>query len=302
MRTAVLMFSLTAVSGGALAQPQYTFEMRLIPDGVPGAPIGPGTVYNIGSSTWAMGTRVGFWLQARVMQTAGENWGIVRASSPADGVSFITLSTAGTVFISRGSVNGGNTLFGRGSGYHNGGVQTGNTGNSVGSAPFPGTAGNENGGLDSTRPDFTINRIFGFDAWVGATRSAANLDEPSQPWNVNGRTGAGSPTPLGMFSPWASLYRIWIDIPDQPYSTATLSASAWLNGSLQAVPTTPDLTVWEMQPGPGQLATANFQFGYGFQPTPSATALLALSAAFSSRRRRRASVVNALAADGERGP
>ncbi|MFT3683469.1 MAG: hypothetical protein QM783_00860 [Phycisphaerales bacterium] len=288
MRVAAFACSVSVVLGAAVAQPSYTFEMRLIPDGVPGSPTGPGTSYNIGSPMYVVATRVGFWLQARVMQSAGENWGIVRATSPEGGASFITMSSTLPISLNRGTVNASNTIFGRAIGYCNAGEPSGNTDNTDNSQPFPSVTGNANGGLDSTRPDGLINRVYGFDAWVGATRTAQDLEEPSQPWNVNGRANSGSPIPAGEFSPWASLYRVWIDMPGlgiTPSVTVTLNASAWLIGSLQAAPTNPEGTVWEMQPGPGQLATASSQFTVSLIPTPSAAALLALGGGFACRRR-----------------
>ncbi|MFT3683470.1 MAG: hypothetical protein QM783_00865 [Phycisphaerales bacterium] len=291
MRTALFALVAAAASSEALAQSQYTFEIRLIPDGAAGAPSGPWQTYPLGDPANVTATRIGFWLQARVSVTGGaENWGIVRAASPAGDASFITASANFDVSVSRGSTNGGNSIFGRGSGYRNGGAQTGNTGNDVGSAPFPGTANNENGALDNGGSGSLTRRVYGFNSWVGDTRAAANPDEPSQPWNVNGASGAGSPVPSGQFSPWASLYRVWIDITPfaSPgpgnYPQMSVSASAWLTGSIAAVPTDASQQTWQMLEGPGQLLTASYSFYV--VPTPGAAAAVGLAGVFASRRRR----------------
>jgi uncharacterized protein (TIGR03382 family) len=265
----------------------YTFQFRLIADGEAGAPAGPGTQYPFGMNA----TRIGFWLQARVAQTANQNWGIVRASSPAGGTSasFIAVSDpAGGTSLSRGSVNAANTNFGRGSGYRNGGTNTANTGNNAGNAPFPGGTGNENGGLDNGGAGALMTRVYAFDSYVGATRNAANPDDPSQPWNVNGALGAGSPVPSdGTFSPWANLYRVWVDITD--WTTArivTINASALLNGALQAAPTDPSQGSWAMQIAVDNGVVATASYIIPIFPTPGAAAILGLGGLVVMRRRR----------------
>lgn len=298
----IVLSSIVAVAGiAASAQAQvgshpgggtsgdYTFEFRLIADGDAGAPSGPGTLYNIGDAGNVTATRIGFWLQARVSQTSGENWGVVRASSPAGGTaaSFIAVSDgAGATSLSRGSVNGANTNFGRGSGYRNGGTNTGNTGNNAGNSPFPGSTGNENGGLDNGGAGALMTRVYAFDSYVGATRNAANPDEPSQPWNVNGALGAGSPVASG-FSPWASVYRVWIDVTNfDSVRDITVSASALLNGALQAAPTDPSQGSWAMQIAVNNGVVANASYVFHVTPTPGAAAVLGLGGLAAMRRRR----------------
>jgi MYXO-CTERM domain-containing protein len=240
-------------------------------------------VYNIGDPASMAATRIGFWLQARVAQTEGENWGVIRASS-GDTTSYIQLiDQTHQLTLTRGTTNAANTAYGRGSGYRNGGANTGNTGNSAGSLPFPDTTGNENGGIDQGAGGA---RIYGFNAWVGATRSAANPDDPSQPWNVNGALGAGSPIPSdGTFSPWASVYRVWLDVPAgwHQVGVVTIEASALLTGAATAAPVDPSLTTWEMVEGGSAMVTASYAFS---SPSPGGAGLAMVGAAWASRRRR----------------
>ncbi|MFT3686324.1 MAG: hypothetical protein QM783_15625 [Phycisphaerales bacterium] len=286
-----------AASANAQTSGAYTFEFRLIPDGATGAPTGPGTAYNIGNPAAVSATRIGFWIQARVSQTANENWGIVRASSPTGGTaaSFISVNDpAGASLLTRGSVNSNNSNFGRGSGYRNGGPANGapgslRDGNAVGSAPFPGGAGNENGALDNGGAGAITTRVYAFDSYVGPTRTAANPDEPSQPWNVNGAGGAGSPVAAGAFSPWASLYRVWIDITDfNTTRDVVVNASALLNGAIQAAPNDASQQTWAMQIAVdnGVVANASYTFHIPGVPTPGAAAVLGLGGLAAMRRRR----------------
>lgn len=291
MRTLLAPLLLAVGTATAYAQqPEYTFEMRLIADGEAGAPSGPGQVYPNNIFADPRPTRIGFWLQARVSVTGdAENWGIVRASSPSDGASSIQMYTVHTASLGRGTVNGANTNYGRGTGYRNGGVATGHTGNTGNSQPFPGIVGNENGALDNGGSGELINRIYGFNSFVGATRAATNPGEPSQPWNVNGALGAGAPVAPEAFSPWANLYRFWVDISSYatlppghfPGDGLYITASAQLFGSLRAAPTDPSMTTWAMVMGPGQLMTATWGI-----PSPSACSVLVFASAFVTRRRR----------------
>ncbi|MFT3683468.1 MAG: hypothetical protein QM783_00855 [Phycisphaerales bacterium] len=237
-------------------------------------------------------TRIGFWLQARVAQTAGENWGVVRASTPTGGTSasyIAVIDSAGGASISRGTTNSAGTNFGRGSGYRAGGTATGQSGNAPDSTPFPNYAGNQNGTLDNGGSGVLMTRIYGFDSYVGGGRTPQDPDAPSQPWNVNGAPGAGSPVPSdGTFSPWANLYRVWIDITSTATRDVTVSVSALLNGATQAAPTDGSQQNWVMQVATqyGVVATASYTFHVGIVPTPGAMAVLGLGALTASRRRR----------------
>ena len=308
MRSACAALLLAVGSSSPVTQAQYTFEMRLIPDGMAGSPGGPSPsqTFNIGNLGDTLPTRIGFWLQARVSQTSGQNWGITRASSPAGGgASFISVGdpAAGTS-ISRGTVNAGGTLFGRGVGYRNGGANSGNTGNTAGNAPFPGGAGNENGGLDNGGGGGSLmSRIYGFDSYVGPTRADTDFDAdgdgdddgdglPENPWGVNGAMHpanvSGTPVPNdGTFSPWANLYRFWFDIHDMTTQrTAVISAAALLNGAVQAAPTSPGGATYAMQLSAGQTLQTTFSLQIPAWPTPGAASLLALGALTAARRRR----------------
>lgn len=268
----------------------YSFEMRLIADGDAGAPAGPGSTFAIGDAGNVTATRIGFWLQARVSQTANQNWGIVRASSPAGGTSAsfiaVTDSVAGGSMLTRGTTNSNNTNFGRGTGYRNGGAGTGQTGNNAGNAPFPGSTGNENGGLDNGGAGAVTRRVYAFDAYVGSTRPAPNPDEPSQPWNVNGAQGAGSPVADGQFSPWANLYRVWVDITNNSARTVTVTASALLNGAIQAAPTDASQASWAMQIAVNNGVVGTASYSFNVVPTPGAAAMLGLGGLAALRRRR----------------
>lgn len=294
----IVMSGIVAAAGlvaSAQAQTQYTFQMRLIADGDAGAPTGLGTAYNIGDASNVQASRIGFWLQARVSQTGGQNWGVQRASSPAGGTSasFISVSDpAGSSALSRGSVNAANNQYGRGAGYRNGGTSTGNTGNAAGSLPFPSGTNNQNGGLDNGGAGAVTTRVYGFDAYTGSIRSDPDADGDGtyhNPWNVNGTTNPdianSDPTPvaLGTFSPWANLYRVWIDVGAlTSVRTVTLNASALLNGSAQ----TQDVGggSFPMQLGAGQTLTASYTFTVA--PTPGAAAMLGLGGLAAMRRRR----------------
>lgn len=277
------------LAASAQGQVQHTFEMRLIADGTAGAPSGLGTAYSIGNPAAVTASRIGFWLQARVMQTGGgDNWGITRASLPAGGgTSFITLNDpAAGSSLSRGTISSSNTTFGRGNGYRSGGTATGQTGNAAGSAAFPSGTNNNNGGLDNGGSGALMTRIYGFDAYVGATRNAVDPDNIYNPWGVNGasnNTGAAiDPVAQGTFSPWANLYRVWVDIASFSGRTVVINASALLNGSMQ----TSDVGggLFPMQLSPGQTLSTSTTFTV--VPTPGAAAMLGLGGLAALRRRR----------------
>jgi hypothetical protein len=289
MRSVLTALLLAAGSGAAVAQTGYTFEMRLIADGEAGAPTSPNyPAYPLDS--FFQVSRIGFWLQARVAVTGNaQNWGIVRAASPAGGTSFIELQSIYSASLSRGSAHAPTASFGRGMGYRNGGAATGNTGNTGDSQPFPGVGGNENGGLDNGGSGELMRRVYGFDSWVGATRPGDG-DPDNNPWGINGGAQSAPMPSDGTFSPWASLYRIWVDIPahapsqpgQMPGFGLYLSASAYLTGSVGVVPTDGSFSSWQMQEGPGQFLTAS----WGMIPTPSAATAFALGALAAAQRRR----------------
>ena len=103
------------LASAALAQtPVYTFEHRLIPDGAAGAPTGTWTQFAIGDTSAVTATRIGFWLQARVSQTSGQNYGIGRAGNGATpNASFISTNAAG-VTLARGATNAAGSPLSRG--------------------------------------------------------------------------------------------------------------------------------------------------------------------------------------------
>ncbi|HZW06471.1 MAG TPA: hypothetical protein VFF65_05055 [Phycisphaerales bacterium] len=289
MRKAAL--SLLSVSGlcGVMASSawgQYTFEMRLIPDGVAGAPTGLGAEYSIGDPGAVTATRIGFWLQARVAQTVNQNWGIDRFSRPAasqgGGEAFIRVNdSANAMSISRGTVNSGDNLFGRGAGYRNG--PGGNTNNTNAGNTGPNY---ENGHLDDTGPEGAATMIYNIDCYLGATRTGA-----TNPWGVNGGTG-GVPWPSdGTFAPWANLYRVWIDIYDFTPRTVSIDARGLLNGTVQTQNIGGDL--WPMQTNVpnGQVASSIYTlttsgFNFTIVPAPGAAAALSLCGLAAIRRRR----------------
>jgi uncharacterized protein (TIGR03382 family) len=283
--TALFVSAVGALAGSAVAQ-TYTFEMRLIPDGATGAPTGLGTAYNIGDPGAVTATRIGFWLQARVAQTVNQNWGIDRFSRPAasqgGGEAFVRVNdSANQMSISRGTVDSGNTLYGRGVGYRNG--PNGNTNNTS----TANTGVNfENGHLDATGPEGSATMIYNIDDYLGGFRNGS-----SNPWGVNGGTG-GVPWPSdGTFAPWANLYRFWVDIYDFTDRTVTVDARGLLNGTVQ----TQDIGggFWPMQTNvpAGQVATSIYTlttsaFNFHIVPTPGAAAVLGLGGLAAVRRRR----------------
>lgn len=282
----IVLSSIVAVAGiAASTQAETVFQMRLIPDGAAGAPV-VGEQFNIGNPAAVTATRIGFWLQGRVSQTTNENWGIVRASAPSQavgGTSFIAVTdTAGTASLSRGSVNTTGTIrYGRSgsstAGYRYGGATSGQTGNA---------GDNLNGGLDNGGSGLLMTRVFGFDAYVGPTRSESD-DTPGNPWGVNGAASGGTPYPSdGTFSPWSSLYRVWIDIGNNSERDVIVNASALLNAAINAAPNGPGSTVWAMNVDVlgGQVMTATYTFHV--VPTPGAAAMLGLGGLAAMRRRR----------------
>ncbi|HZW06240.1 MAG TPA: hypothetical protein VFF65_03880, partial [Phycisphaerales bacterium] len=226
MRTSLAALMMMVCAGAALGQ-GYTFELRLVPDGFPGGPTGPWPMYPEGQPG-QYPRRVGFWLQGRVMQTQGENWGIVRASAP-DGEEAAITSTGTDGWIATlqsGAVDGAQTQYGV-------------------SIPYRHGAGD--GTLSADQ-----RRIAGFDAFVGATRADSDgdgdgdLDDnadgfPEQPWRINGGVQNpsvdGVPFPLDdAFTPWANLYRFYADFqqPPIPWSgSITIHAHVLLTAAAQ---------------------------------------------------------------------
>lgn len=302
----IVLSGIVAAAGlAASAQAQYVFELRLIADGQAGSPGGPNAAntFPIGADTGAVtATRIGFWLQARVSQTTGQNWGITRASTPAGSSAFISMTDPSNLAsVTRGAVNSGGSLFGRGVGYRIGGTNTGATGNNAGNAAFPGTAGNENGGLDNGGSGALMRRVYGFDCYVGPTRADTDADGdgdfddngdglPENPWRVNGGTanaavdGVAYPSD-GTFAPWANLYRIIVDVGANDGRTITLNAQALLNGAIQAAPTSQGGDSYAMQLSPGQTIQAG-AFSFTVVPTPGAAAIVGLGGLAAMRRRR----------------
>lgn len=260
--------------------PGYEYEFRIIADGDVGAPTGPGTLF----PRTTVSSQIGFWLQARVRQSVNENWGITRVSPPAaPETSFVTVTDSVGSSLQRGTTNSSNTNFGRGSGYRNGGPNTGATGNAGGSVAFPGVTNNQNGAIDSGG-----TRIYSFDSYVGSDRPPQNADDPSNPWGVNGSLTPSSPIPSDgvTWSPWASVYR-FVVLPTNSLSqrTITLDAYALINGAVAVRPTDAGLSRYAMEVGPGRNMGATYSFTYGI-PTPGAAALLGMGALTAGRRRR----------------
>lgn len=283
--------SVLAVAGAigafnAAASAQYTFEMRLIPDGATGAPTGLGTEYPIGDPGAVTATRIGFWLQARVAQTLNQNWGIARFSRPSaaqgGGEAFIRVTDGlNAMSISRGTVNASDTLFGRGVGYRNG--PNGNTNNTN-----TGNAGVnfENGRLDATGPEGTATMITNIDDYVGSTRTGA-----TNPWGVNGGAASAAWPSDGTFAPWANLYRVWIDIYDFTNRSVTIDARGLLNGTVQTQNIGGDLWPMQVNVPAGQVASSIYilttsEFSFNIVPTPGAAAVLGLGGLAALRRRR----------------
>jgi hypothetical protein len=304
MEKTLALMLLGAGAACSVAHGQYVMELRLIADGQAGSPGGPSPAYTFPVVMYEpLPPRVGFWLQARVSQTSGQNWGVTRVSSPqGGGASQISVSDpAGACSISRGVVNSGGTLFGRGVGYRNGGLNTGNTGNAAGSSPFPGSANNENGGLDNGGSGALMTRLYGFDCYVGGTRADTDADGdgdvddngdglPENPWGVNGASHNagvdGAPFPSdGSFSPWANVYRFYLEVgsPDV-LREIVVSASALVNGAIQASATSLGGSTYAMQLSAGQVIQAP-AWTY-FPPAPGAAGALGLGAACLLRRKR----------------
>ncbi|MFT3686323.1 MAG: hypothetical protein QM783_15620 [Phycisphaerales bacterium] len=270
----------------------YHFEFRIIADGDAGAPTGSYPQF----TRSATATQIGFWIQARVVQTANENWGITRVSPPAaPETSMLSVTDPVGSTLQRGLVVAANApqlFYGRPGTYRNGGPATNATGNDAGAAAFPGITNNQNGAIDSNG-----TRIFSFDSYVGSTRNP-NSDEDGNmggnPWRVNGASNAGSlaagtpiPSDGVTYSPWASVYRFMV-LPTNVNSqrTITLDAFAMINGALSVHPTDASATQYAMEVGPGRNMATNYSFTWGVVPTPGAAALLGVGALAAGRRRR----------------
>lgn len=245
--------------------PNYTYQMRLIPDGAAGASSGSWAMYPL-PVTLSGTARIGFWLQARVSQDSGENWGVARVSSPFGGTSSITASASGwSASLTPGGVNASGLLTGRGSGYR------------------AGSSG-------------AVNNLVGFDAYVGSTRQDPDTNgdgDPDDdgdglsenPWGVNGSTVPGVPVPSGEFSPWANIYRVYADVNFTPGAGSfTVTAVAQVNGSIRAAPTDPVSGSWALQLGQGQTLSATYSIAV--PSTPAAAAFVLLGALGAGRRRR----------------
>lgn len=306
------VLSAAGLASIASAQTGYTFEYRIIADGDAGAPSGVWGSLPLSNSA----TSIGFWIQARVSQTVNTNWGIVRATAPAaPNCDFITVTDGAAIastVLNRGrtsSATSGTGLHtGRGTGYTTGGLRSsagngiisqdtaaGNNGNNSGAntnaaqmpAAFPGVTNAENGAFDNAG-----RRIYGFDAYVGATRSGIDDGDGNlvNPWNVNGAAGSltAAPVPNGQFSPWANLYRFVVILDgatNNVQRTITLDSAAQLNGSVQAAETSPGSGSYAMQVGPASQASAQYSFVWGV-PTPGAAALMGMGMLAAGRRRR----------------
>lgn len=311
------VLSVAGIASVACAQAGYTFEYRFVADGdgSANAPAAPAAGTSMPISNTA--TQIGFWLQARVMQTTGQNWGIGRAGAPgAPNCDFISLtdSASAATTLNRGrtsaSVTATGLHTGRGAGYTSGGLRssttngsisqdtaTGNNGNNSGAntnaaqmpAAFPGVTNAENGAFDNAG-----DRIYGFDCYVGATRSALDDGEGNlvNPWNVNGTAPSltATPVPNGEFSPWASLYRFVVILDGSTVNTQrtiVLNSTVQLNGTLQAAETSPGSGNWAMQlANPGTVMSAQYSFVWGNVPTPGAAALMGMGMLAAGRRRR----------------
>lgn len=289
MNKSIAFAVLSAAGLVSTAMAQYTFEYRIIADGDLGAPTGLGTQYPISGTA----TQIGFWIQARVSQTTGQNWGIGRCTAPqSPNCDFLTVSDIASTTLNRGTVNSANTNFGRGTGYRTGTGQNTAATNSAGNAAFPSTTGNLNGSFDQGG-----QRIYGWDAYVGGTRTGVadeNGDLTINPWAVNGGSapaaggapGSGNtPVANGVFSPWANLYRFIVLVPDHSSNrTVTLNSSAQLNGTVQAAETSAGSGSFAMQLSAASQASATYTFAV--TPTPGAAALFGLGALAAGRRRR----------------
>lgn len=323
------LFASAIVAAGvampALAQ-QWQYEYRIIADGDAGAPTGAWAQQPFSLSA----TQIGFWIQARVMMTGATgnqaNWGIGRCTAPGvPNNDFVVISdSVASSLLNRGRINSsGTALFGRGSGYRNGGASptanqntaAGNNGNNVGAGTVPGlmptafavgTTNDENGAFDSGN-----DRIYGWDAYVGGTRNSPVFNDPDNgptdvvdnntglpvnPWNVNGAAGpsnanptanAATPVAQGTFSPWANLYRFVVIVTDTTTPrTVTLNSAAQLNGTVQAAPSSAGGNSWAMQLSSPFQASATYSWTYPPIPTPGVATLLGLGGLAMARRRR----------------
>lgn len=314
------VLSVAGIASIASAQNGYTFEYRIIADGDAGAPSGTWPSAPISNTA----TSIGFWIQARVSQTVNTNWGIGRATAPAaPNCDFITVTDGaaiGSTTLNRGRTStaastGTSIHTGRGAGYTSGGLRssvangvisqdtpTGNNGNNTGAntnaglmpAAFPGVTNAENGAFDSAG-----DRIYGFDAYVGGTRTGLLDGDGSptiNPWNVNGAAGTvgdgtgATPVANGVFSPWANLYRFNVILDGATVNTQrtiTLNSSAQLNGTVQAAETSPGSGSFAMQlASPGTVMSTQYSFVWGNVPTPGAAALMGMGMLAAGRRRR----------------
>lgn len=269
---------LVAGAGCAMAGAQtYTLEARLIVDGAAGSPGGPTPAltfpFTFPNTT---ATRLGFWLQARVAVTGAPNWGVMRGGGDAFIQMTNTIGWPSTVQFA--PVNAAQTQFGSGRGYR---------------------AGDSQGTISADR-----RRLSSFDAFTGATRTDTDADLdgdldddgdglPENPWGVNGSSFpaylSGGPIPgNGTFSPWASVYRFYMDLdtsgPGFPFADEHYSLIAGLTITAAAGVRDDGNGVFTMLPGPSQ--HFDLESSYTYVPSPGASTLLALGALAVLGRRR----------------
>lgn len=144
----------------ALAQPNFAYELRF-------SPTAPDSLHEPGLH--------GFWVEARVRQDAGRNFGLFGFGGGASPSTIEISDPAGQATLQRGiaAQNSLNIAWGCSVEFPVMTAPAANspTGNHPESVPFPGAAGNANGSFDGG-----ATRLFGMAARRSSTRGWAPLD------------------------------------------------------------------------------------------------------------------------------
>jgi hypothetical protein len=279
----VIALAVAGLAASAVAQTNnLSYELRLLGDSV-----NNGDTVSLPSS----GGVVSFWLQARVRANTvaanTSNFGVGRATNGPAGQTPAFISVTDSVAdtrLARGQVaadgGAGFALTGRGPLHRAGGpvddltddAWHSATQNGTGGALFPSATGNQFGAFDQGG-----DRIYGFDAYIGPSRSGA-----TNPW-----VGNFPATALGQFSPWANLYRVDVLVSGNSARSVTVNAAAFLSMFTRAQNIGGGTWLANLtSPTTGAASVTAPAVTFNVIPTPGAAALVGLGALAAGRRRR----------------
>jgi hypothetical protein len=230
-RCGVLLVSAGLASVAVCQTNNFTYELRL-------NPVDPNVVSGGQFFVPPEGATIGFWVEGRAransLGSGNSNYGVVRASTGPAGqtAAFISVvDSFGSTRLGRSVVTasgpGGFPLTGRMPLFRSTGPVDSATPspwhsatlNGPGATAFPSNAGNQFGAFD-----LDGDRLYGFDCYVGPSRSGLN-----NPWLADFPI-----TPEGQFSPWSRLYRVDVLVPDIGARPLVVNAQAYLQAGVRA--------------------------------------------------------------------